>query len=138
MENTPSLRPVAVQAAGFQETISFFKEEVISNQLLLGGLVHTVKCVELAFQITCKGSTGLDYPIHYFITLLVGNTRSKRVVSKVSSDTDASRLDQSCSLFRKRWAVELICIHIRNVLVSWLVAMIVFDYFVKESIEGLV
>ena len=138
MENTSSFRPIAVQAAGFQETISFFEEEVISNQLLLSSLVHTVKRVKLAFKITCKGSTGLDYPLHYFITLLVGNTWSKRVVSKVSSDTDASRLNHSCSLFRKRWAVELICIHVWDVFISWLVAMIVLNYFVKESIEGLV
>jgi len=35
VENTTTFRPFAVEATGFEESISFFEKEVISNQLLL-------------------------------------------------------------------------------------------------------
>ena len=92
----------------------------------------------MAFKVTSEGSTSLDNPVHDLVALLVCNARSKRVVSEVATDANTSGLDEGGTFFRERWAVQLLCIHIRHVLVSWLVAVIVLNHFVEESAEGLV
>lgn len=114
------------------------EEEVVSDELLLSLWGHAVKRVELASEVTVELVAGLDDLTHDLVALLVGDTRAERVVSKVAADTDTGGLDESGTLLIERWAVKLISVHVRDVLVGWLVTVVVLDDPVEEGVEGLV
>ena len=46
VEDTTAFGPVSVQTASIKEPITFLEEEVVSNKLLLRGLIHSIKRVE--------------------------------------------------------------------------------------------
>jgi hypothetical protein len=90
VENSSSFWPVSVEVASSKESISLLEKEVVVNQLLLNIWVHSLEWVESTLQITIEGVTGLNNFIHDFVSLLSGDTWSKWVSSKVSSNSDSS------------------------------------------------
>ena len=54
VEDTSSFGPVSVQATGIQESIAFFKEEVVSDKLSLLLLGHRSKGVEGTSELTLE------------------------------------------------------------------------------------
>lgn len=135
VEDTSAFGPVAIEATSFEETISLLEEEVVSNQLLLSFSIHAIEGVELASKVTFKGVASLHDLIHDIVTLLVGDTRAKRVISKVAAHTDACRVDESCFFLRERWAVQFISVHVRDVFVAGLVTMVLLNDLIKELAE---
>ena len=54
VEDTSSFGPVSVQATGIQESVAFFKEEVVSDKLSLLLLGHRSKGVEGTSELTLE------------------------------------------------------------------------------------
>ena len=54
VEDSSSLGPVAIQATSFEEAISFFEEEVVSDELVTLGISHGAKRVECARKVTIE------------------------------------------------------------------------------------
>ena len=109
---------------------------MISNELLLSSLIHAVESVELAFKVTSEGATGLNDLVHDLVTLLVSDTRAESIAIKVTADTNTGRSDEGGTFLRERWAVELLSVHVGDVLVGWLVTVVVLNDLVKELVEG--
>jgi len=90
VEDTSALWPVSVETTSLEETISFLEEEMIINKLLLILGAHGVKGVESSSKVTIKFIASLNDLVHNLVTLLVGDTWSKREFSQVSADSDTS------------------------------------------------
>ena len=138
MEDTTALWPVAIEATRFKEAITLFEEEVISDQLVLGVSIHAVERVEVTSKVTLEGVAGRSDLNHDFVTLLVGDARAERIVSKVTADTDTGGIDKGSLLLREGRAVELFSVHVRHVLGARCVAVILLNYRVKKLAKGLV
>jgi len=52
MEDTSTIWPVSVETASIKESITFLEEIVISNELVLIFLAHTLQWVVLALELT--------------------------------------------------------------------------------------
>ena len=98
MEDASTLRPVSVEVASIQESISLLEEEVIVDQLLLLCGSHGTKGVECASEFTCEGIASLDYFLFNLIPLFSRDCWAKRELSQIAADSDTSRLDHSSVL----------------------------------------
>ena len=63
---------------------------MIINKLLLILGAHGVKGIESSSKVTIKFIASLNDLVHNLVTLLVGDTWSKREFSQVSADSDTS------------------------------------------------
>jgi len=88
------------------------EEEVIIDELLLGGGVHAFKRVELSSKVTFESVASFDNLVHNFVTLLVGDTWSEREVGQVSANSDTSGLDHGSTLGIEWRAVQAIGVHV--------------------------
>ena len=111
---------------------------MILDELLLGLLVHAFKGVELTLEVTLEGFASLDDLVHDVVSLGLGNTWSEWEVGEVTSNSDSSGLYHLCLVFRKHWGVEGSGIHVRLVVVFWLVTVVVLDDLIEELVELLV
>ena len=136
VEDSTTMRPVAIKADSLEEAITFFEQEVISNQLLLIFSTHTVKWVELALEVTIELVAGLDDFTHNRIALPIGDARAERVVSQVTTNTDPRGLDKSGAFLREWWAIEFGVVHVGDVTISRAMAVILLDDVVEEIFEG--
>jgi hypothetical protein len=55
MEDTTSIRPVTVETTSFKESITFLKEEMILDKLILNLRLHTEKRVVGTLEVTSEG-----------------------------------------------------------------------------------
>jgi len=55
MEDTTSIRPVTVETTSFKESITFLKEEMILDKLILNLRLHTEKRVVGTLEVTGEG-----------------------------------------------------------------------------------
>jgi hypothetical protein len=81
MEDTSSFRPVPVESTSLKESVTLFKEEVISNQLLLLSFSHRAKRIESASKFALKRVAGLNNFLFDLISLLLCNSWPKRILS---------------------------------------------------------
>merc|ERR1712048_144754 len=135
VENTSSIWPVSVEVASSKESISLFEEEMIVDELLLDGLGHTGQWVEGSCEVTLEGVASRDDLVHDLISLLVGDTWAKRIVSEVSSDSDSCGLDHAQFLLGELSVFESFGGHVRLVLVIWTMSVIVLDDFIEKLVE---
>jgi hypothetical protein len=85
---------------------------MISNKLTLILLGHTIKSVEFSRKITIESITSFDNGLHDLVALFIGNSRAKREIRQISSNSYSCGLDERCFLIRERRAIELTCIHV--------------------------
>ena len=116
--------------------MNLLKEEVVIDELLLDIWGHAVKRVELTFEVTGELVAGSDNLGHDLVTLFVRDAGSKREGFEVTSDTDTGGLDEGGLFLREGWADELISVHVRDVVVSGAVTVILLDNLVEEVLEG--
>jgi len=135
MENTTTFWPVAVQTTGLEEAVAFLKQEVIVNELLLCLLIHAIKRVESSLEVTCEATAGFYDSLHDVVALTVGDSWSQWEASNVASDSDPRRLDQGSLFLSESWAVQLIGVHVRDVLVGGSVTVVVLNDAIKEVLE---
>lgn len=108
---------------------------MIVNQLLLSGLVHTFERIEFALQITLKGFTSLDDQVHDLEALFFCDAWTEWEAGEVSPNTNACRINHGGILGREFSILNAFRGHVRNMLVRRLVAVILFDDWVKELAE---
>ena len=105
MEDASAFGPVSVESSCIQESVAFFEEEVIVDQLLLLGCSHGAKGVVCASEFTCECVASLHYFLFNLISLLSSDSWAKRELSQIAGDSDASRLDHGSVLGRDGWAL---------------------------------
>jgi hypothetical protein len=81
VEDASAVGPVSVQADGFKESISFFEQEVVINQLLSLSFCQIIQRIVGALEVTVHMGEGLTYFLFNFLPLVICNARSKGVVS---------------------------------------------------------
>jgi len=69
MENTSSRWPVSVEISSSKIFVTFLEEEVIFNQLLLGGSVHTLERIELTLEVSLESIACFNNLVHDFESL---------------------------------------------------------------------
>jgi len=89
VEDTSALWPVSVKVASSQESVTLLEQEVVVDELLLDLLIHTLEWVESSFQVSLEFATSFNNLLHDFVSLLLGNTWSKWVVGKISSNSNS-------------------------------------------------
>lgn len=135
VENTTTGRPVSVEVASLKESISFLEEEVIIDELLLDGGVHTLERVESTLEISVEIGSSLNDGVHNLKSLCLGNTWTKRISSEIPADTDTSGVYHSSFIGGEISVLETLGGHISNVLISFLVTVIFFDNSIKKLFE---
>jgi len=135
VENTSSIWPVSIEVASGKESISLFEEEMIVDELLLDILLHTGQWIEGSCEVTIEGLASLDDLFHDLISLIVGDTWTKRIASEVSSYSDSCGLDHGQFLLGEFSVFKSLGRHIRLVLGIWSMPVIVLDNFIEKLVE---
>ena len=68
VEDATTSWPVSASVGSLQETVTFLEEEVIIDELLLGGLVHASQRIVGALVVTLEG---VQLSLHLLLHLLV-------------------------------------------------------------------
>jgi len=111
---------------------------VVFDQLLLVSFAHSSKSIERALEVSFKGLACLHYLGHHVVALLFRDTGSKRVTVEIATNTDTGGYDHGGLIFGERRCFECTGIHIRNMVVSRAVLMVMLNDGVKELIERFV
>ncbi len=136
VEDTSTSRPVAVESTSLKEPVTLLEEEMVSDELVSLSISHGAERVELSLQLTLEAVAGLDDLLLDLVALFVGDTRAERVLCEITSDTDASGLDHCGLVLWEWWALKFGVVHVTNMLVGFLVAMVILDDLVKQRSEG--
>ena len=88
MEDASSFGPFSVETTGIEESISFLKEEMIGNQLLLLGFRHGAERIESSSKFSSKGTAGLNNFLLNFISLLSSDAWTKRICFQVTANSN--------------------------------------------------
>lgn len=138
VEDSASFGPFSLEEGGLEVLVITLEEEVISGELLLLSLGEGAEGVVLALKISCelgKSSNNLGFDL---VSLLSGDTGAERVVSKVSGNSDTGGVDHRVLISGELGAVKLGVIHVADVLIGGLVAVIVINNFIEKRSEGVV
>ena len=109
---------------------------MVLDELVLCLLIHTLEGIELASEVSLEGLECLGDLSHDLKSLGLGESGSKGEVSEVSADSDSSGDNHSSVFSFKGRGLELLSIHVRNVLGVLFVLVIVFNDLVKERSES--
>ena len=101
MEYSSCIWPISIETASFQESITFFKQEVIFYQLFSLRLSEVVELIILSSEISLETVQSLNNFLFYFFSLLVFKPRSETVLSKISSDSYSSATNHLSICFRE-------------------------------------
>jgi hypothetical protein len=95
VENTASTWPVTARVGSLQESIAFFEQEMISDQLILNIFRHSGQRVVGSLQLRVRdgGEDFLNFLFHFFVMRL-RQARIERVASDRTAASDASGLDE--------------------------------------------
>ena len=117
MEDTTSLRPLTLETAGLKILVATLEEEMVSNELITVGIRHGAEGEVLALELSSELVQGRDDLLLDFTALLGSDSGAKRVISKVTSHADSSRVDHFVLIGREVWAIQLGVVHAADVLV---------------------
>lgn len=112
------------------------EEEVIVDELLSLSGGEGVKRVELALEVTLEGVAGLDNLVHDLLSLLVGDAGSKRVVFKVTANSNTGGHDHGSLVLGEGGSVQSGGVHVGDVGGVGGVTVVVLDDLVEELVEG--
>ena len=138
MEDSACFGPVALEAATLKVLVATLEQEVVGNQLLSVGLAHVAKGVVFALEFSVElledaNNLGLDLK-----SLLTSAGGSKWVVGQVTANTNSSGVDHLVFVSGEVRAVQLVVVHVGDVLVAGAMAVIVLDDLVEERGECIV
>ena len=136
VEDSSSLRPVTVEATCIQESVSFFEEEVVSNQLILLFRSHCSERIEGTGELTLESVASLNNLLLNLIALFSSDTWTKRIVFEITSNSDTGRLDHRSVLSREWWALKFGVIHITDVLGTLGMTVVLLDDLVHHWSES--
>ena len=138
MEDTSTSWPISIKSASLKESVSLFEQEMILNKLLLILWLHSSKWVVFTFELSSHARECFGDELLNLVSLILGDTWSKREVLKVSSNSDPGGHDHGSLISGEWWAVKFGVIHITDMLGSLSMLMVVLDDFVEEIREGVV
>lgn len=138
VEDATGLGPVSLEEGRLEVLVVALEEEVILSELLLLLRGEVAERVVLTLEISSELGEGSNNLSLDLLSLLSGDSRAKRVLSEVSSNTDTGGVDHLVLLRRESWAVQLSVVHVTNVFISFAVAVIFINYFIEEWSEGVV
>jgi hypothetical protein len=141
MEDTSSLWPISLETAGFEIFISTLEEEVISDELSLIFSSHFWEGVVFTLKFSGEFVKSRDDEIFGLNSVNSGDLGTEWESGEVSSNSDSSGVDHLVLILWEWWALKLVDIHGRNVLISLGVTVVVIDNFIEkwgESIVGIV
>ena len=109
---------------------------MICDQLILLRFGHRSEGVEGASELTLELAASLNNFLFNLISLLSRDSRSKRIICQVTSDSDASRLDHGRVLRREWRALKFSVVHITDVAGSLSMTMILLNNLVHQGRKG--
>jgi hypothetical protein len=133
VENSATFGPVAVETTRFKESITLLEEEVVFDELFLDLGVHSTKRVVGTLKFTLKSLESFLSGILNLVALFLRNARSEREGVQVATNSDAGGADHLGLLFGEGRSIEFGPVHVGNMLVAFLVAMVSLNHGVKES-----
>ena len=84
------------------------EEEVVSNELVLSILIHTLERIELACEVSLESLKSLSNGGHNLKSLSLGKSGTKREVGEVSANSDSSGDDHGSLILGKGRGDELL------------------------------
>jgi len=138
MEDTSSLWPVSVKTTSVKESVALFEKEMIIDQLLLVFFGHALERVVFTTQLSSELRENARDLCLNFVSLFFGDTWSKWILCQVSSNSDSCRKDHTSLSFGEWWAVELLVVHVADMLVTNSMLMVVLNNGIKKLWEGVV
>jgi len=135
VEDTSAGRPVSVEVAGLEETVTLLEEEVVFDELLLGSFLHTFKRIEFTLKVTFELVASFDNLVHDLKSLSLGDTRAERVTSKVSTNSNSSGFNHGGIFLRERRSVKVGGVHVGDVLGIRGVSVVVLNNLIEELVE---
>ena len=114
---------------------------MILDKLLLFSRGHAGKGVIFTLEISFELGKSINDFLLNFSSLLSGDSSTEGIVSKVSSDSDSSRVDHSILIGGEFGALQFSVVHVTNVLVIDSMSVINLDDLIEkrsESIERIV
>jgi len=135
VEDSSAGWPVSVKVASSQESVSLLEEEMVVNELLLNSGVHTFERVESSLEVTFEGVASGDNLSHDLVSLNLGDSWTKRVVSQVSSNSNSSGLDHSAVFLGEFSVLNAVGGHVRSVFGFRAVLVVVGNALVEELVE---
>ena len=79
---------------------------MVGDELVLVLLGHAFEWVEFSSEVTLEALASLDDEVHDLISLLLGDTWSKRESLKVTSNTDSCGYNHISLVLWERWGLE--------------------------------
>jgi len=138
VEDTTGLRPVTLETAGLKILVATLEEEVVSDELVTLLVGHGLKRVVLALELTGEGVKSGDDLALKSLTVSTADGGTERVLSRVTGNTDTGRVDHLVLIWGEVRAVEVSVVHVDDVLVGGLVAVVGLDDLVHERSEVIV
>ena len=138
MEDSSVLWPLSLETARLEVLVTTLEKEMIGNELLLLTICHGLKRVIFTLKLTSELIKSGNDELLDLSSLGWSDAGSERIGSKVSCNSDSSRVDHLVLIWWECWAFKMGMIHIRDVLVSWLVTVISLNDLVHEWSEGIV
>ena len=112
------------------------EEEMVGDELVLIFLGHTGERVEFTSEVTFEGFASSNDLSHDLVSLVLGDSRAKRVSSQVSSNSDSSGLDHSGVLLDEFSVLDAFCGHVRSVNGIRCVLVVVGNALIEELVES--
>ena len=108
---------------------------MVSDQLLGLGLAEVVKGVVGAFEVSFEGVASFNDLLSDLITLFFSDTRAKRVVGKVTSNSDSCGDNHGSVFLSEGRSVDIQGVHVGLVSSSLGMTVVVFNDLVEEGSE---
>ena len=115
--------------------MNLLEEEVSFDESVLVSLAHALQWVELSLKVSFESVTCLYNFVHDLKSLLLGNTWAKRIIGKISSNSDSSGVDEGGLLLGEISVLKSIRSHIRDVLGVFVMLVIVENDLVEKLLE---
>jgi len=131
VENSSSCGPVSVESGILEEPVALLEEEVVRDKLLGVRGAHAVERVIFASEVAFQAAQHAGDSRFDFASLLPGDSGAQSVLRQVPADSDPSGDDFGVIFGRKRGTAELGVVHVADMAVRGLVAMVVLDDLVE-------
>jgi len=135
VEDATALGPVALHTGNLKIPVSGHEEEVVVDELLADGLVHSGEGVVLAGQVAAQLGQGAAHQLLDVNALLLGDAGGQTEAVNVAADPDAGGVDGHLGV---DVAVDLAGVHVAGVLGVSGDAVVLLDQRVEHVGEVLV
>merc|ERR1712210_171726 len=130
VEDSTALRPVTLHTSNSKVAVSTDKEEVVIDKLLANSLIHTSKRVVATSKIPSQFGKSTAHQLLNINTLLLGDSRGETESINVTSNSDTSGVNWSCSI---NVSGDFGSIHVRCVLGGSTDSMV----FLNDGVEDI-